>query len=174
VSSFECRVVGAGGKREVFVREAAHEASVLRDLNQEGYFILSVKPAALDTDLHIRKLKPAVILEFTQILSTLMANGLGLKEALAIAGRISGKSVAPLLKHAEERVGKGDSLYDALFEAIDGLPEEQRAVLEAQVLDGFTFEELSEMSGISPNTLSARKRRALKWLALELGDWIDE
>ena len=116
MSSFECRVVDAQGTRSVFRREAAHEAAVLRDLNQEGFFILSVKPASSATHLPTRKLKPALILEFTQILATLMANGLRLKEALSIAGSIGGESVALLLRHAEERVGKGDSLYDSLSE----------------------------------------------------------
>jgi len=64
-------------------------------------------------------------------------------------------------------------LADALYEAIEGLPEELRMVIEAQVLDGLTFEDLSEATGISPNTLAARKRRAVARLASELRDWID-
>lgn len=121
MSTFVCRVVDAQGKRAVFRRDATHEAAILRDLNQEGYFILSVSAASAATELPLRKLKPALVLEFTQILSTLMANGLGLKEALSIAGRIGGKSVAPLLQHAGERVGKGDSLFDTLSEWRSGL-----------------------------------------------------
>jgi type II secretory pathway component PulF len=116
MSTFVCRVVDSAGKRSVFRRDAAHEAAVLRDLNQEGYFILSVQPTSTTSGLPIRRLKPALVLEFTQVLATLMANGLGLKEALSIAGRIGGKSVAPLLQHAGERVGKGDSLFESLSE----------------------------------------------------------
>jgi len=114
MSTFICSVVDVQGKRTEFRREAVHEAAVLRDLNQEGYFILSVKSASSETGLHVRKLKPALVLEFTQILATLMANGLRLKEALSIARRIGGKLVAPLLQHVEERVGKGDSLFESL------------------------------------------------------------
>jgi len=114
MSTFICSVVDAQGKRTEFRRDAAHEAAILRDLNQEGYFILSVKSASSGTELHVRKLKPALVLEFTQILATLMANGLRLKEALSIARRIGGKSVSPLLQHIEERVGKGDSLFESI------------------------------------------------------------
>jgi type II secretory pathway component PulF len=114
MSTFICRVVDGQGKRTTFHREAAHEAAILRDLNQEGYFILSVTPSASASELPTSKLRATQVLEFTQILATLMANGLRLKEAVSIAARIGGKSVAPLLKQVEERVGKGDSLFEAL------------------------------------------------------------
>jgi len=65
-------------------------------------------------------------------------------------------------------------LMDALYEAIEALPDEQRAVIEAQVLDGVTFKELSESSGISADTLAARKRYAIKRLAAALREWAVE
>jgi len=114
MSIFVCRVVDAQGRRAVFRRDAAHEAAILRDLNQEGYLILSISPASSVAELPVHKLKPAVVLEFTQILATLMANGLRLKDALSIARRIGTGTVGPLLQHVEERVGKGDSLYESL------------------------------------------------------------
>ena len=64
-------------------------------------------------------------------------------------------------------------LLEALYDAIEDLPSEQRMVVEAQVLDGLTFKELAESSGISPDTLAARKRYALKRLAAALGEWIE-
>ncbi len=65
-------------------------------------------------------------------------------------------------------------LLDALYEAIEDLPDEQRMVIEAQVLDGLTYKELAESSGISPDTLAARKRYAIKRLAAALREWIEE
>ncbi|HTX73916.1 MAG TPA: sigma-70 family RNA polymerase sigma factor [Rectinemataceae bacterium] len=62
-------------------------------------------------------------------------------------------------------------LQGALYEAIEDLPEEQRHVIEAQVLDGLTFRELAEASGISPDTLAARKRSAIKRLSAALREW---
>ncbi len=114
MSTYVCRVVDSQGKRQVFHREAAHEASVLRDLNQEGYFILSVAPVSSRAEKTAPRLRPALVLELTQILATLMANGLKLKEALSISQRLGGKTVTPLLNHLEAQVGKGDSLFEAL------------------------------------------------------------
>jgi RNA polymerase sigma factor (sigma-70 family) len=65
-------------------------------------------------------------------------------------------------------------LSEALYEAIEELPGEQRSVIEAQVLDGFTFRELAEDSGISADTLAARKRYALKRLAGSLREWFED
>jgi len=65
-------------------------------------------------------------------------------------------------------------LMDALYEAIGELPDEQRAVIEAQVLDGATFKELAESSGVSSDTLAARKRYAIKRLAAALQEWAEE
>jgi RNA polymerase sigma factor (sigma-70 family) len=65
-------------------------------------------------------------------------------------------------------------LLEALYEAIEDLPDEQRMVIEAQVLDGLTYKELAESSGISPDTLAARKRYAIKRLAAALREWIEE
>ena len=112
--TYLCKVVDPQGKRQVFRRESAHESSILRDLNQEGYFILSVTVSSASTDVRIPRLKPALVLEFTQIMATLMANGLKLKEALSISQRLGGKSVTPLLNHLEAQIGKGDSLFQAL------------------------------------------------------------
>jgi RNA polymerase sigma factor (sigma-70 family) len=68
----------------------------------------------------------------------------------------------------------GAELGEALSAAIDALPDEQRAVIEAQVIDGFTFKEIAEMSGVSPDTLAARKRYAVKKLADSLRDWFED
>lgn len=114
MSTYLCKVVDPQGRRQVLRREAAHEASVLRDLNQEGYFILSVNRTSASADGSVPRLKPAIVLEFSQIMATLMANGLKLKEALSISQRLGGKSVTPLLNHLEAQIGKGDSLFQAL------------------------------------------------------------
>ncbi len=64
-------------------------------------------------------------------------------------------------------------LSEQLADAIDELPAEQRIVIEAQVIDGFTFKEIAEMTGLSIDTLAARKRYAIKKLANSLEDWTD-
>ena len=66
------------------------------------------------------------------------------------------------------------SLTGALNTAIRALPAAQRRVVEAQVFGGMTFREISEASGESIDTLTARKRYAMQKLSRALRHWIDE
>jgi RNA polymerase sigma factor (sigma-70 family) len=52
-------------------------------------------------------------------------------------------------------------LLDELELALDELPDEQREVFVAHELDGRTFKELAEETGVSVNTLLSRKRYAV-------------
>jgi len=52
-------------------------------------------------------------------------------------------------------------LVDALDEALEELPAEQREVFIAHELMGYSFKELSEQSGIPVNTLLSRKHYAV-------------
>ena len=65
-------------------------------------------------------------------------------------------------------------LNEALVDAIQALPEEQRLVINAQVFSGLSFRELSEATGVSIDTLAGRKRYAIKALGIALRDWVDE
>jgi len=65
-------------------------------------------------------------------------------------------------------------LVEALETAMAALPGEQRDVILAQTLDGSTFAELAEKTGISIDTLMARKRRALRKLAAALEYWMED
>jgi len=67
-----------------------------------------------------------------------------------------------------------ESLMDALNDAMQALPEAQRQVVEAQVFGGLTFREIAEATGESIDTLTARKRYALRNLAHALRQWIEE
>jgi len=52
-------------------------------------------------------------------------------------------------------------LLEALAAAIEELPPEQRAVFIAHEIDGRSFKEMAETTGVNLNTLLARKRYAL-------------
>lgn len=67
-----------------------------------------------------------------------------------------------------------ESLIDALDDALRALPAAQRRVVEAQVFGGLTFQEISDATGESINTLTARKRYALRNLSRALRHWIEE
>jgi len=66
------------------------------------------------------------------------------------------------------------NLVDALNAALRALPAAQRRVVEAQVFGGQTFREIAEITGESIDTLTARKRYALRNLSRALRHWIDE
>jgi RNA polymerase sigma factor (sigma-70 family) len=69
-------------------------------------------------------------------------------------------------------------LLEEIEAAIAGLPPEQREVFIAQELDGVSFRELAERSGVSINTLLARKRYAVRSLRARLqavyDEWLEE
>jgi RNA polymerase sigma factor (sigma-70 family) len=65
-------------------------------------------------------------------------------------------------------------LLDELELALSELPDEQREVFVAHELEGRSFKELSEVSGININTLLARKRYAVLHLRERLQSIYDE
>ncbi len=65
------------------------------------------------------------------------------------------------------------SLMDAVNDALRALPAAQRRVVEAQVFGGLTFREIAEATGESIDTLTARKRYAVRNLARALKHWIE-
>jgi RNA polymerase sigma factor (sigma-70 family) len=67
-----------------------------------------------------------------------------------------------------------ESLIDALNDALRALPPAQRRVVEAQVFGGLTFREIAAATGESIDTLTARKRYAIRSLSRALRHWIEE
>jgi RNA polymerase sigma factor (sigma-70 family) len=65
-------------------------------------------------------------------------------------------------------------LLDALREALDELPADQREVFVAHELDGHSFKELAAQSGVAINTLLSRKRYAVLHLRERLQPIYDE
>lgn len=66
-----------------------------------------------------------------------------------------------------------DCLVDAVNDALRVLPAAQRQVVEAQVFGGMTFREIAAATSESIDTLTARKRYALRNLSRALRQWID-
>jgi DNA-directed RNA polymerase specialized sigma24 family protein len=65
-------------------------------------------------------------------------------------------------------------LLGELTAALEELPMEQRAVFIAHELDGRSFRELEEESGVGVNTLLARKRYAVLHLRARLRTLYEE
>jgi RNA polymerase sigma factor (sigma-70 family) len=55
-------------------------------------------------------------------------------------------------------------VWEALTEALDDLPEEQRDVFILHELEGRSFKEIAEMTGENLNTLLSRKKYAVLYL----------
>ena len=80
---------------------------------------------------------------------------------------IAGAGLDPLDSFVRE------SLVDAVNDALRLLPNAQRKVVEAQVFGGMSFRQIAEATGESIDTLTARKRYALRNLSRALRHWID-
>jgi RNA polymerase sigma factor (sigma-70 family) len=65
-------------------------------------------------------------------------------------------------------------LLEELDAALDELPEEQRDVFVAHEIEGRSFKEMSEATGISVNTLLSRKRYAVLQLRRRLQSMYEE
>ncbi|MFV0419671.1 MAG: RNA polymerase sigma factor [Dysgonomonas sp.] len=65
-------------------------------------------------------------------------------------------------------------VWDELEIALSELPIEQREVFEQTELEGFSFKEISALTGITVNTLISRKRYAVLHLRERLKDLYDE
>jgi RNA polymerase sigma factor (sigma-70 family) len=63
---------------------------------------------------------------------------------------------------------------EALDDALEELPEEQREVFVAHELMGYSFKELAAQTGVSVNTLLSRKHYAVEHLRERLRAIYDE
>ncbi|HSZ25934.1 MAG TPA: sigma-70 family RNA polymerase sigma factor [Cytophagaceae bacterium] len=65
-------------------------------------------------------------------------------------------------------------IIEALNEALDELPDEQRTVFMLHEVEDRSFQEISEMTGVSINTLLSRKRYAVLFLRKRLKSVYEE
>jgi len=64
--------------------------------------------------------------------------------------------------------------WDELTAALEQLPEAQREVFVAHELNEVSFKEMAEQTGVSINTLLARKRYAVMRLRAHFDDWLSD
>ncbi|WP_255373415.1 RNA polymerase sigma factor [Chitinophaga sp. CF118] len=65
-------------------------------------------------------------------------------------------------------------MAEAIMEAIDELPEDQRVVFLQHEIEGKSFKEMSAETGVSVNTLLSRKRYAVLYLRERLAELYQE
>ena len=84
------------------------------------------------------------------------------------------EDLLPSPEAGPEAVYMRNVLLDEMELALDELPEEQRAVFLGHELEGRSFKEIAEETGVSVNTLLSRKRYAVLHLRERLQDIHDE
>lgn len=67
-----------------------------------------------------------------------------------------------------------DEFNEKFETALNELPPEQRDVFLMNEIDGYSFNEISEITGLSVNTLLSRKHYAVKQLKKKLNNYISE
>jgi RNA polymerase sigma factor (sigma-70 family) len=84
------------------------------------------------------------------------------------------EDVFPSMEPGPESEAVREMLLEQIEAALDELPREQREVFLAHELEGTSFKELAERSGVGVNTLLSRKRYAVLALREHLRSLYDE
>jgi RNA polymerase sigma factor (sigma-70 family) len=76
-------------------------------------------------------------------------------------------------QHLPDAIMETKEFWDELDRALKLLPTEQREVFVAHELNEVSFKKMAEQTGLSINTLLARKRYAVLRLREHFEDWLD-
>ena len=133
--------------QEVFY-ELVEAYRMMKPIEQVGAWLFRVARNRI-TDL-FRKRKPELFADTSE--------GDGEGVALAIEDWLPSPEAGPEALYARSL------LVEELEAALDDLPKEQREVFLAHELEGHSFKELAEASGVSQNTLLSRKHYAVVYL----------
>ena len=66
-----------------------------------------------------------------------------------------------------------DEFNKVFFDALNELPDEQKDVFVMNEIEGFSFKEISEITGLGINTLLSRKHYAAKQLKKKLNNYLN-
>ena len=76
--------------------------------------------------------------------------------------------------HGPDETADQSLIWEELDDALEDLPEEQRDVFTMHEIEGRSFKEIAELTGVGINTLLSRKRYAVLFLRSRLQDLFDE
>lgn len=91
-----------------------------------------------------------------------------------VDGELVLEDLLPSADDGPEAIYARSVMIEAMDEALEELPEEQRAVFLAHEVEGRSFRDMAEESGTSINTLLARKRYAVLHLRSKLSELYGE
>ena len=163
------------GRLLAFIRRRIGDAAEAEDILQDVLYEL-VAAARLAQPVEqvgawlMRVARNRIIDRFRKKRPQLLLDGAGEEQVL--------EELLPAADGTPEVAVMRALLLDEIEAALAELPDEQREVFIAQELDGLTFRELAERSGVSINTLLSRKRYAVARLRERLGavyeEWLSE
>ena len=84
------------------------------------------------------------------------------------------QDILPDLGNSPDEVLLREAMWDAIMDALEELPSDQREIFIQNELEEKSFREIAEASGVSINTLLSRKRYAILALRKKLQRWYDE
>jgi type II secretory pathway component PulF len=169
-----CRVAGANGRVEEFLREAASEEPLLRELSGGDTYVLSIlelRPGSASSKRGAR-FPRKVVGDLTDLLSLMLGSGLSLKDSLEVAqsvfSRGPGNALVALLL---ERISKGSAFADALEDTGGSFPAVYRGMVKIGERIGSLDQVFSRLSGYlrDERKLAERTGSALLYPAIVLG-----
>ena len=89
-------------------------------------------------------------------------------------GPLMMEDILPALTRSPEDEYMRSVIWDAIEEALDELPEEQRQVFVYNEFDDMSFKEISELTCEGINTLLSRKRYAIIYLRKQLKELYEQ
>lgn len=154
-----------------FIRQRAPDASDTEDILQEVFYELVdayrlMKPVEQVGGWLLRVARNRIIDLFRKKRLSVLGNDSTF--ANEEGDSLRWEELLPSPDAGPEAVYARRLLLDELDSALDELPEEQRDVFVAHEIDGRSFKELSEATGVSMNTLLSRKRYAVLQLRRRL------
>jgi RNA polymerase sigma factor (sigma-70 family) len=166
------------GRLLAFIRRRIDDAAEAEDILQDALYELVVaerlaQPVEQAGAWLMRVARNRIIDRFRRKRPELLLDGAaGADDARMLDEMLLASDGTP------ETAAMRELLLDEIEAALAELPREQREVFIAQELDGLTFRELAERSGVSINTLLSRKRYAVLQLRERLQavyeDWLTE
>jgi RNA polymerase sigma factor (sigma-70 family) len=99
---------------------------------------------------------------------------LGMASGMEEDAPLTLQDILPDLGNTPEDSMLRDVIWDAIMEALDELPAEQREIFIQNEMEEKSFREIAEMSGVSINTLLSRKRYAILALRKKLQRLYDD
>jgi RNA polymerase sigma factor (sigma-70 family) len=166
------------GRLLAFIRRRIDDAAEAEDILQEALYELVAaerlaQPVEQVGAWLMRVARNRIIDRFRKKRPELLADGAGGADEQRVL-----EELMPAADGTPETAAMRAVLLEEIEAALAELPREQREVFMAQELDGLTFRELAERSGVSINTLLSRKRYAVLQLRERLQavyeDWLSD